>query len=369
MGIACSVEPGKAEHFDNLAEDEASDDVAPDWLSIGLVNAFDDPPEPSHEEESEADAGAFAPPASWRHSLPNDGIYTPLQWTRPLPCACVDWAEPRSSLCACLNPFLAVSIRACAPAALSGPFTIDVGSKHWDVQLLELLREPSSCPPELSGWWWVDGDVTRSGQLITFHDALWRTPHACRKGKASGVVRPHTAQGLAASVGALFDGAAEEYVFEAGYRRAYVMPGGRWLFRITRHEFRVVEYATVDGRTNALRSMYRLRRILLPTNGSMAKSKYPPARAEFVARARAPAPHEAGACVSACCGWAGAPACPGDGLGAAERLDNAVVAVNPRAHFMWRRDAVPPTPALPTLPRVAGHELVKPQAPALLELL
>ncbi|KAG8466037.1 hypothetical protein KFE25_005607 [Diacronema lutheri] len=328
--------------------DDAGENELPDWLQLGLINAFDDPLDPSPAEESEEAAGPLRPPAGWRHSLPNDGIFTPVQWTRPLPCAWLDWVEPRSALCCCLEPPLEAALRACAPAGLRGPVTLDVASSdHWDEGLLARLREPSLCPAELDGWWWVDGDIARSGELFTFHDAHWRSAHECDKWTDAGIVRPRNARGLGATAGALLSGAREGYVFDTRYRRAYVAPGHRWLFRVAPDEFRVVEYKSRTGASNALVGMYRLRRVLRAPGaalGERAASRragaHPPARAEFVARARAPRPHEPIAPWAACCACAGAPTCVG--IGAAERLDNALVAVNPRAQFMWRGPGVHP---------------------------
>eukprot|EP00302_Diacronema_sp_CCMP2436_P041759 CAMPEP_0180018746 /NCGR_PEP_ID=MMETSP0984-20121128/20663_1 /TAXON_ID=483367 /ORGANISM="non described non described, Strain CCMP 2436" /LENGTH=337 /DNA_ID=CAMNT_0021942085 /DNA_START=95 /DNA_END=1105 /DNA_ORIENTATION=+ len=335
MGVACSTQPAENQSpFTALDEAGAEDEGPPEWLSVGLANAFDDPPPPSPVEESEASAGALRPPSGWRHSVPDS--YYPVQWTRPIACSCVDWVEQRSALCWCVAPPLADALRACAPAGTSGPFHCDVTVPRWEDVLLSRLSPASRCPPELDGWWWLDGgggDLRVGGELLTFHDADWQGATRCVKSRLAGLARPHTLLGLLGTASALLSGVREEWVFDEGYSRGYVQPGSRWLFRVSPHEFRVVEYT--EAATNKIWAMYRLRRILRrrPSAGGES-TPHPPALAEFVARARAQRPHEPSLLCHRLCGWAGAPTLCG--CAAPERLDNAVVAVNPCVVYMWR---------------------------------
>mmetsp|Transcript_3602 Transcript_3602/g.10362 ORF Transcript_3602/g.10362 Transcript_3602/m.10362 type:complete len:340 (+) Transcript_3602:56-1075(+) len=316
------------------------DEEEPEWLDVGLVNAFDDPPEPYPDEESASAAGDLRPPNGWRHSLPNYGIYTPVQWGNPIPCGVFDWASKRSACCCCLLPCARAAVHTFAPRASTGLETVDVLSPDWVARMGEHLASDTTCPIDLDGWWWADGDVLHGGDLLTLHDADWSSDgRSARQPAWASRMRANTCLGLCTTASALLSGSNEEYTFDAGRTRAYVAPGRRWLFRLHQHEWRVVEFADPFGATNAVAAMWRLRRVLTATRkASTGKVEITrlPALAEYLARARAVAPHPTPTVVELCCGSCGAPIY-GCGIGPAERLDNAVVPVNPRAHVMLRR--------------------------------
>jgi len=357
-----SFPPGSPPH---AAVDAQSDDVgneALEWLDVGLVNAFDDPPLPDAEEEPESVAGVFRPDGGgWRHSLPHAGAYTPLQWTRAPPCACIDWSGKRSQLCWCTLPAAFACVAGCAACTRTRARSqlLRVGEHAWLDALTEHMREhaSSNCPHELRGWWWIDGDLERSGELVSFDGGVW-SDHGeramCTLDMHLATFREHTLAGYARAARAVLARTPHVLVWERSgssgggrFDRAYVAPGSVWLFRVAPDEFRVVEYDDARGATNQLRAMHRLRRVLRHSMAAGAPGKVNDgagggdlrklaALAEYVARARAPPPHEGHPAAARCCGWAGAPMY-GCGVGAAERVDNAVVPVNPLVHVMWRR--------------------------------